>query len=786
MSLGASALLLAVLVSAFHATVVLLVRLVHADRSRPAFLARPAGRSPIVLLVAIAAWIALYAAELVVPGEQLSVRLHQGVHVAIAMLPVATLSLALRLSIGTVRRSWIAAICVIPATSVVLNLLQSPTFWVAEGTALVGLLTPVLTAHGPWFWVHVSYAYLALASCLAVIGMRLRHHATRSDRQGLILLLAVVTPWVANAVSLFTGLSPHLDLTPLGCAVSAACLMRIADKSPSLSPRPAANALSLDTLDEGLLLVDGAGKLLDANAAALRMLAESRSASLDAQPAQLEPVWFPLLERLVRGGAEKRPLELPLPESNMTLQVVGGAVEDALAPDRLHSLLLRDVSRLRQAQANLRSLQGTDAVSGTSSRAAFMEELRAEVARSREPGAELGLIVVGLDDLRTINEIAGPGAGDSLLGRTGAELQRLSQEASGPEAKPKLVARLGSATFGVVVGPGISEVELLDLAGELVEAVATELPGRDRSLRSTARAGIARFPLDASDAASLVRAAEFARRSAREDGLPVAPYQRRLDMRAQRAATLTRDLVGAAHRAEMRLVYQPRLNLATGRPSRAEALLRWHHPALGEVSPAEFIPIAEASGSIAEVGAWALTRALEQLATWRAEKVPVDGLAINLAAPQLSDPGLFGLLTDSLRALSLDPSTIELEITETSLLRLGVDSATALRDLRAIGTQVFLDDFGTGYASLGYLNEITPDGVKIDRSFVTDVDRITNRRRICSALLALSRELGLRSVAEGVERSEELDVVRGLGCHEVQGFLYCAPISPNELAQFVK
>jgi EAL domain-containing protein (putative c-di-GMP-specific phosphodiesterase class I) len=237
---------------------------------------------------------------------------------------------------------------------------------------------------------------------------------------------------------------------------------------------------------------------------------------------------------------------------------------------------------------------------------------------------------------------------------------------------------------------------------------------------------------------------------------------------------------------QFHLVFQPRVDLATGAPAALEALIRWKSPALGTVPPSHFIPVAERSGQIVPIGRWVLEEALLELRRWRDAGCEAPRIAVNVASSQLDAPHFYEDVVELLKQHRLEPTSLELEITEGTLLRQDEATLRPLRALRQIGVRISLDDFGTGYSSLSYLHQLSPDALKLDRSFVSGLDSDRTSAGIVAAVISMTRSLGIRSVAEGVERREELEQLRELGCDEVQGFLYCVPLEADEVPGFLR
>jgi len=349
------------------------------------------------------------------------------------------------------------------------------------------------------------------------------------------------------------------------------------------------------------------------------------------------------------------------------------------------------------------------------------------------------------------------------------------------------LARLGGDEFAILL-PSVASTEVCgDIAQRILGKIAEPFEAAGRRVAGGASIGIAFFPQDAQDAENLMKNADTALYHAKERGRNQFQFFRpMLNSAAQRRLEVERELQTAIAEQQFRLVFQPRVDLATGAPATLEALIRWKSPVLGAVPPSHFIPIAEKTGQIVPIGAWVLEEALRSLRRWRDAGLAVPGVAVNLASAQLEAPQFFESVTALLRQLQVEPAHLEFEITEGTLLRQDESTLRPLRELRSIGVRISLDDFGTGYSSLSYLQQLSPDALKLDRSFVSDLDSNRTSAGIVAAVISMTRSLGIRSVAEGVERAEELETLRELGCEEVQGFLYCVPLEADEVPAFLR
>jgi EAL domain-containing protein (putative c-di-GMP-specific phosphodiesterase class I) len=302
-----------------------------------------------------------------------------------------------------------------------------------------------------------------------------------------------------------------------------------------------------------------------------------------------------------------------------------------------------------------------------------------------------------------------------------------------------------------------------------------------RELRVTATAGVSVGPDYAVDAERLLRRADTAMHAAKDDARGhFRLYDQAMSERVRDRLLVETNLREGIAKGELRLVYQPKFALGTGEVTGLEALVRWRHPQLGEVAPSVFIPIAEESDAIHELGAWVLGEACRQLASWQKAGLACVPVAVNLSAPQFT-PELPRLVGESTRAHGIAPALVELEVTESLLIKSPETARRLLQQVAASGSRVVLDDFGVGYSSLGYVKQLDLHGIKIDRTFIRDLVGSRRDAAIVKAIVGLAHGLGLRVVAEGVEHQAQADLLKDLGCDEGQGFHFCRPLPGGEI-----
>jgi diguanylate cyclase (GGDEF)-like protein len=411
-----------------------------------------------------------------------------------------------------------------------------------------------------------------------------------------------------------------------------------------------------------------------------------------------------------------------------------------------------------------------DGLTNLPNRRFFQEKL--DRALARENGDRRLLVaLLDLDDFKLINDTMGHEAGDAMLLQFAALLQKTMPEAT--------IARLGSDEFGVMLEDIDPARDLAALVDDFAQKLAIEVAIAGQMVPLSAGFGVAVYPDDARDSGTLLTHAELALSRAKADGKRVYHFfEATLDEEASHRRKLEIDLRHAVRKGEFELHFQPLFCPAEECVKGFEALLRWDHPQRGRVSPAEFIPIAEASGLIIPISEWVLREACRQAAGW-GEPIAV---AVNISANHFRVPGLVACVVSALSQSGLAPHRLELEITEGVFITNFDSTLDTLRQLRALGVRIALDDFGTGYSSLSYLRAFPFDKVKIDQSFVRDLSTDASARAVVRAITALADALGMETLAEGVEDSEQYDALIAEGCSMIQGYLISRPVPGTEVA----
>lgn len=426
-------------------------------------------------------------------------------------------------------------------------------------------------------------------------------------------------------------------------------------------------------------------------------------------------------------------------------------------------------ARIAQAEKKLEYLASTDPLTGLPNRRAFYDELTERLQRGAHVCSRAALILIDLDDFKTVNDTLGHGAGDELLKHVAVAL-RQSVRAD------DLVSRIGGDEFAVLVAIAKEKAEGIRTGERIARALARPFDLPRASIVASASVGVSVYPDDAVDVASLVSSADIALYAAKSGGKNAAvEFHPSMTVEARRRARLETELRKAIETDALHLVYQPQFECRSGRLIGAEALLRWMHPIDGEITPSEFVPVAEESELIVALGQWVLRRACRDAARWNAEQGSAVYVAVNVSARQLRQTRFNQDVEAVLAESGLSPNLLELELTESQLMANMTAGVEAMRQLRAAGIRLSLDDFGTGYSSLSYLQSFPVNTLKIDRAFVKPLPQAG--QPIVTAIISMAHSFGIAVVAEGVEAPAQLAWLDDAGCDIVQGYLTGRPTS---------
>ena len=438
-----------------------------------------------------------------------------------------------------------------------------------------------------------------------------------------------------------------------------------------------------------------------------------------------------------------------------------------------------DITTRKVMERQLAHQASHDPLTGLRTRRRVEQELDAALLRSAERGLSVGAVIVDLDRFKDVNDTLGHEAGDQVLTQMADRLRSFDAAT--------VVGRLAGDEFALVLPDIRDRAELARLAGDLARLITAPLPMGDRELFFGVNIGTALSSDTGTGpdaAANLLRAADTAMYRAKARGRnSVVAYDEGLRADVDRRVQVSTWLNRALERGEITVAYQPQFRCLDGRQVGVEALMRWHQPEAGNISPAEFVAIAEESGAILPIGGWVLNEACQRAAEWVPIAGPDFSVAVNLSPHQLIDPGLLDIVRSALLRSRLPATSLTLEVTEGALIDDPEAATEALARLRALGVRISLDDFGTGYSSLAYLAKFPVDELKVDRVFVRDIERDPRTRALAEGIVRIGHALGMRVLAEGVETPGQLRILTGAGCDCYQGFIAAAAEPPDKATQ---
>jgi predicted signal transduction protein with EAL and GGDEF domain/FixJ family two-component response regulator len=456
-------------------------------------------------------------------------------------------------------------------------------------------------------------------------------------------------------------------------------------------------------------------------------------------------------------------------------------------------VVTRDTTERRRAKARIEYLAYYDVLTKLPNRQLFVREAARAMKEAKRSGHMLALLYLDLDRFKRINDNLGHSVGDTLLQHVARRLEQSVRPADmvvtygvSPRPDQMRVARLGGDEFVVLLTGLTGEREAVSVADRIQKALGEPFTCVGHRFVVTPSIGIAMYPKDARDVDDLLVKADMAMYQAKDQGRNGhAFFGESMAVRSLGRLEMENDLRHAFEVGEFKIHYQPKLDLATDRIIGAEALLRWNHPARGWISPDAFIPVAEESGLIIALGDWVIQEACKQLNTWADRGLGHLTIAVNVSVQQFAREDFVESVLRALWQFGVKPQKLELEITESLLMRNVNDTTSCMRRFRAAGVALSIDDFGTGYSSLGYLRQFPVDALKIDRSFVKDLHTSDDDAAICAAIIAMARELKLKVIAEGVETREQLEFLREHRCDQAQGYLISEPIPADALQRLL-
>ncbi len=441
--------------------------------------------------------------------------------------------------------------------------------------------------------------------------------------------------------------------------------------------------------------------------------------------------------------------------------------------------LLHDFSKRRQTEERLAFMAQYDALTGLPNRYLLLDRLDAALQRAKRNNTLLGVMFLDIDRFKQINDSRGHATGDILL-------QQIAERLATHLRATDTISRLGGDEFTVLVENATTVDEITNIAEKIKNAFTTPFDTESGEVFTTTSVGITIYPFDDHNRDELLKNADVAMYHAKQERNSWQLYRPDMNVNAAGRLGMEMELRHALVRNEFELHFQPQLNVRTGEVVGMEALIRWNNQTLGHVSPADFIPLAEDTGLIVPIGEWILRAACKQCKAWERAGLSPFLVSVNIAAPQFRRSNLLQLVSAVLAEYELDPRWLGLEITESSIMKHAEQTIETLLELREIGVAISIDDFGTGYSSLSYLKRFPVNKIKVDQSFVRDIGTDPNDAAIVSAVIAMSKQLDIRTVAEGVETAAQLEFLARLECDEYQGYLFSKPIPAVEVLPLIQ
>jgi diguanylate cyclase (GGDEF)-like protein/PAS domain S-box-containing protein len=538
---------------------------------------------------------------------------------------------------------------------------------------------------------------------------------------------------------------------------------------------------------EAMLITDRLNRIINANATFTAQTGYELDEVLGQDPrilrsaqtpaAVYEEMWCGLQEKSFWSGElwdRKKSGELyPTWASVSAIRDVSGAVVFYIAS-------YSDISERKANEARIDYLAHHDPLTGLINRYNLQNRLDQALLSAQRDGCGVAVMFIDLDRFKTINDTLGHHVGDLLLVDVALRLRETVRDSD-------IVARLGGDEFIVVLTSITDEMDAAPLGEKILRTLGQPYQIEGKVLHSTPSIGIAIYPNDGEDRTALMKNADTAMYHAKELGRNNVQYfTPAMNAAASERMRLEHDLHQALRNGELTLHYQPQVHAGDGTSFGVEALARWSHPVFGDVSPLRFIPIAEESGLIETLGNWVMEEACRQLSAWRAQGVEGIRMAVNLSAQQLRSPDLVRSVAALLQRHGLKGHDLELEITESAAMDNPERAIVRLQALRDLGVELAIDDFGTGYSSLAYLKRLPIQVLKLDRTFVRDIETDPSDAEISAATLALAHNLGLRVIAEGVETEAQRIYLNLHGCDFMQGYLFSRPLPADDVLQFIR
>lgn len=712
-------------------------------------------------------------------------------HLGISFVPATTLNFTLSV-VGSTRR---------------LDHLRRGAWVLAGLIAAFGLLAPgyfetpqhffwgYYPRYTPYMLLLVGFAAASAITSILLYWQAYRRAPRNSSAHRRAKLLFV--SFAVGSLALVDFLPAYgIQIYPLGYVpllIGVALVAYVTDhyRLVDVTPQFAARQI-IETMHDGLFLLDNEGVARVANDPLLNMIGRRRDEFIGRRlPGSLRRLLARAERAALQAGTPLHNREITYEREDgvrFVLSLSVSIMSERGAGNAAYVGVVRDITERKQSEERIRFLAYYDGLTGLPNRQSFQEHLRTALAEAERHRHLVALLFLDLDHFKRINDTLGHALGDSLLQAVAGRLISCVRTArSGVRAVEDTVARLGGDEFIVALYDLEKRDDAVRIAERILAAISEPLRLEQHEVAVTASLGVSIYPLDGEDAGTLLKHADTAMYQAKDAGRnSYLFYDEAISAGAPDRPSLQAKLRRAFDQGQLSLYYQPIVELAQQRIVGVEALLRWEHPEIGNVSPVRFIPLAEESGLILPIGEWVLQTACAQVRAWDDAGLPRLRLAVNISARQFRDRDFAATVRNALDGARFDPQRLDIELTESMIMEDAPHVRPSLDALKDMGVRLSVDDFGTGYSSLSYLRSFPIDTLKIDRAFVRDIGAASDHGAIVAAILAMASSLKVSVIAEGVENDDQLAFLQRHGCGLAQGYLLCPPLPAHALEAWMR